>query len=101
MKAEIKLRIIKLGLKLLTPGKKNTIAHDVLTYALMNGTEWTNEVNEDIGDLYGTGFWLKSLADSKRLHVEQDWQRYDKRRQWERLENKVKKTTGLYKELNL
>ena len=62
MKAEIKLRRIKLGLKLLTPGKQNTIAQDVLTYALTHGTEWTDEVNEDIGDLYGPGYWLQSLT---------------------------------------
>ena len=100
MKSEIKLRRIKIGLKLLTPAKKNTIAQDVLLHALTHGTEWTDEVNEDIGDMYGSGHWLKSLAESKYLHAEQDWWARDRLNQWERLEKKVLKTTGLYKELN-
>ena len=100
MKSEIKFRRIKIGLKLLTPAKKNTIAQDVLLHALTHGTEWTDEVNEDIGDMYGSGHWLKSLAESKYLHAEQDWWARDRLNQWERLEKKITKTTGLYKELN-
>jgi len=69
-------------------------------HALEEGTTWTDEVNEDIGDLYGRGMWLKTLAHSKHLHVEEDWKLFAQQRQWKRLENKVTQTTGLYKELN-
>ena len=44
--------------------------------------------------------WLKTLAKSKHLYVNEDWQLYSQRKQWNRLESKVTKTTGLYKELN-
>ena len=43
----------------------------------MYGTTWTDEVNEDIGDIYGQGMWLRTLAQTKYLHVEEDWKRYD------------------------
>ena len=44
--------------------------------------------------------WLKTLANSKHLYVDEDWKQYAQRKQWRRLETKVTKTTGLYKELN-
>ena len=100
MKAEIKLGRIKLGLKLLSPAKDHTIAQDVLQHALTHGTEWTDEVNEDIGDLYGPGKWLRNIEGSQRLHVEQNWLNRDRENQWDRLQNKVMKTTQLYRDLN-
>ena len=66
----------------------------------MYGTTWTDEVNEDIGDIYGQGMWLRTLARTKYLHVEADWKRYDNIRQHKRIETRITKTTGLYKELN-
>ena len=85
MKSEIKLKRIMLGNKILSPSKTGSIAQDVLEHALATGTAWTDEVNEDIGDIYGNGKWLKTLSKSEQLHLQQDWKRHDRRKQWKRL----------------
>ena len=86
--------------KILSPNKTGTIANEVLTHALEIGTPWTDEVSDDIGEFHGQGKWLKTLTNGDKLYMDQEWKKYDSRKQWSRLLNKVTKTTGLYKELN-
>jgi len=100
MKSEIQLKRIQLALKILSPDKSDTIVQDVLNYAMDNGTEWTDEVNENIGDLYGRGIWLRPLSQRNTLDLSDKWIRRDHTKQWNRLETQVMKTTGLYRELN-
>ena len=100
MKSEIKLKRIKMANKILAENKVGTIASDVLNHALNTGTPWTDEVNEDIGDVHGNGKWLRTITKADQLYLTQNWERFDHRKQWRRLEQRVTATTGLYKELN-
>ena len=69
VKSELKMKRMQLGIKLLQPKKLGTIAQDTLNHALDIGTPWTDEVNEDISDLYGNGKWLRKYPKVKQLHL--------------------------------
>ena len=65
MKSEIKLKRAKLALKLLSKGKEGSISAQVIKEALDTGTPWTDEVNEDLGDIYGNGKWLRTITNAE------------------------------------
>ena len=80
IKFEIKVKRIQIALKLLSTNKKGTLPSDVINEALEIGTPWTDEVNEDIGDLYGNGKWLRTITNSEQLFLQQNWKKFDHRK---------------------
>ena len=61
LKSEIQLRRMKLALKCLTDTRNGSIVQTVLHEAMRTGTQWTDEVNENISDAIH-GRWLGNIT---------------------------------------
>ena len=85
LKAEIQLRRMRLGIKIMDIGKDGSISQDVMKEAIRVGTCWTEEVNDLIGDTLGNRQHLSYIANAA-LGLATRHRHNDSTNQWDRLE---------------
>ena len=99
VKAELQLRKVNAAFKALHKSQEGRILNTVLREAMRIGTPWTEEINDLIGDVNGNGIYLGNYSTKDEFSFTKKWLTKDHRNQMRRLEQRVQKTTGLYREL--